>query len=838
MAIPIQIPSLIGGVVRIAQSQRDPSEVQNADNVSISQVRGIEKRAASLLVGTAPLTATNPGAVGNRKHVGWIDRDETERFAFIIDPVGSITTITCSTDITVGPRPGNRVLQAVTLAEGIVVDTDLAANIIRVVHVAGTAAFNNVNTISEVPATGPMTPDPVTPTTVVAGTLDHNRIIEVFGIDGIEETVTLSDPVIAYLAFNSQIAGYDPRRRIRSLTVADRTFFLARNVQSALRGAAITYRNLAGSINVRNKNTSPHNKASWSDLEHPPTTASTPIPDLSGEFGAANPIDRDEVWFTREDDVGNPQGWWWAISDTQPPWYQRIRTEGIFSMVNERTFPMQMTFNGTLFTLGTIPWTDRYSGDATTNPGPSYIGSPISALSLHQNRLYLASGEILGSSQTDDLFNLFDESEMLNVDSDPIDTPTSNNRVSNIDFLVPFREAILITTSGGKQFELRADGPMGPNTAYLAQTTAVKGVNYVEPATIGDQVYFMGERNFANTLFEYFFDPNQQSNKANDVTATTEGYIPAESSLIAAAESHDTLFILTDAAANEIYVYKPKFNEQKQKVMSAWYRWTFPTGTEILSCHVFDEDLYLLVRRNALLWFERIAVETPQIDTIGAAPSLESMGFQVRLDRRLTLQGVYNGVTDVTVWTVPFQDAAYTEIVLGPGWDVDVGPSQQRLAGTRLLPTVVAGGGVTTLTVPGQFQFNLNGDPEVAYVGVPYTMTIELSEQFVRSDQGQPIQGVVKILSGVARHKDTGFYAVRVTAENRTPITKEFLFQRVGATFLDADFVETDGEFQFRSMGEAHSTKIEIINDSPLPSNIVDLQFMVMFRPSKKDPTR
>lgn len=835
MPIPIRVPTLIGGVSRLAQSQRRPDEVEVADNVSLDFPDGISKRAASLLVGTSDLGANTPT---QDKHIGWIDRDEDERFFFMIDPVGAITTIVCSTDITTAPRPGDRVRQAVTLAEGIVVHTDLTTETLYVIHDQATAAFNNTNTISDI-GSGIMVPDPVTPSTVTAGTKDIDEIIEVYDIsDGSSVTVVQPpDEVLAYLAFNAWVAGYDPRRRLRSLTIADATLLLARNVISNLRGADITYQDGAAA-NVRNRSNS-KNVTTWSDLDQPPTDFDAVIPDLSGEFGAPATINDGAIWFTQEDDIGNPRGWWWAVSGTQPPWYQRIRTEGELSMINERTFPMRMDFDGTQFTLSTVTWPDRYSGDTATNPGPSFIGSPISDLAFHQNRLFLASGEIIASSQAGDLFNLWVESEQLTIDSDPIDTPTSNNRISNVQFLVPFREALLMTTSGAKQFELRADGPLSPNTAFLNETTAVKSVDYVEPATLADQVYFASERNFANAIYEYFFDPNQQSNKANNISRPVRGYIPAQLSQITAATGNDTVFFLTDAEKNVVYLYKPVFDDNKNKVMSAWHRWVFQSGDEILSVQVFDEDLYMVVRRNGLIWLERVAVEQPDVDTVGTAPNLESMGFQVRLDSRLTLQGVYDNMTNETTWTLPFvdNDTDY-EIVLGPGWDVDVGGTEQRLAGTRFTnPTITDDGNNTFLTVTGQYEDNLNGDPEIAYVGKKYTMTVELSEQFARDEQGVPAQGTVGLLSCQIRHKDTGFYAVKTTAENRDAVTKEFIFSRTGSTAFDAEFIE-DGQFEPRTIGKAHSTKVEIINDSPLPCTIVDLEFKANFRPSKKDPTR
>lgn len=641
-------------------------------------------------------------------------------------------------------------------------------------------------------------------------------VVEVFNLGGTKQTVS-------YGASNPRpyiIAGSgDPRRRLRSLSIADNTFFLNKTVITALAGSGITY--VANGTDLRNR-ANANNLPSWSDFPHPPSGTVTP-----------GDVNDNNLYYAREDDVGHPQGFYAAISTTAPPWYERRRTEGANSLVSDSTMPVRMSYNGSVFTVSRVAWTDRLAGDSALNPGPTFIGGTLSDMTLHQGRMFFASGERLCSSQASDLFNLWINSSTLQVDSDPVDVRIGNNRVSNIEHLIAFRESLMMNTSGGRQYELRADGPLTPSTSRLDPTTSYQSVPYAQPVAMGDQVYFAGERNFSNTIYEYGLSPTSVTNVAVEITSGAEGYLPAEISLMEPSESHDILFVLTDAEKNCIYLYKTTYNGD-QKVLSSWCKWITDVGNDILSCKVFGEYLYLLIRRNGLIWLEKVAVERPADDAI----SNLSMGYAVRLDRKLLSLGVYDALTDTTTWTLPFEDLTMTEIVLGPEWDVDFGGAEQRLKGTRLVPTVALDSGTTVLTVQGQYRTNIAGTTSEAYIGRPYTMRVRLSEQFYRDQNGVAQKGNTKLLRATVRHKNSGYYAVVVTPVSGPVRKYEFLYPRVVSTPFDSESLDAHGEFSFPVLASAHNVTIDIINNSPMPCTLVDVEFTARFVPQRGSPTK
>jgi hypothetical protein len=783
--VPLSIPNLLGGVSREAESIRDVNRVQGMDNVELSENRGAEKRPGSEFIESADGSSVNGELVveepTNTKHIFWLDRASGEQFVMIIDPT--------------------------------VVDTD---KVVQIFDISDGSAQ----------------------TVVGDGDLD-------------DATAVLSD------ASNDNLRTYiasgtgDIRRRLKLLAVEDTTFLLNRTVVTALDGLDKTYRNTAGTQNIR-ATASDQNVSAWSNFEQPPSPVAT-YPTRAVLLAGPN-IDNDAIWYARDDDVGQPQGFYWAVSGTQPPWFQRLPTEPANSMWDLDTMPIRIDFDGaSTFTIEPVLWTDRFSGDSTLNPGPTFIGNEISDLLLHQDRLFFLSGEQIVSSRAGDLFNLWINSIILRNDADPIDQTVpggSENRTNIIDFGIGFLDAMVVLTRGARQVELRANGPLSPNTAFLSPSTSQFTVEYMRPITMANKMYMMAERDFANILYAYDYDPERFANTAKEITKHIRNYIPAESAVMVASEQHSQIFITTDAATNQIYVYRTEeeaeARRKRREPIQAWYRWVFDSDNEILSINVFDDFLYLLIRKDSKIWLERIPLGIPAQDTDNANGTLQGLGYSIPIDRKWSLTGVYNAAGDVTEFTLPFEDDTIDELILGPAWDADFtepdgSVTQQRLAGLRFKEGVnmtrSTVNDATVLTVDGDFQTNILGNDPLAFAGRSYKKDIELSRFFFRDERtGEVVRGNLQLMKMVVTHKDTGFYAVEVTPENRSKITHEFVVPRIGSTPLNSSVLESFGEFQSRIMSASKGVEIHITNDSPLPSAIVEIDVRGEFVPFSTSP--
>lgn len=659
----------------------------------------------------------------------------------------------------------------------------------------------------------------------------------------VDSTTSGGDDPLDYLALGSQSA----RHRFRALTVADTTLIANRDVNVALTGSAITYEK-ADTSEIRDTSNS-NNVASWNNLPQPP-----------GGTVAAGVTTSDYIFYTRDDDLGWPAGWYRASSSTQPPWYERIRTEPENSEIDHTSWPVRLNFDGADFELAFPEWNPRYSGDSFTNPGPQLASGPsaphrIRDMCYFQGRLWLGGYEFIDSSQTGDVFNFWNNSYVGITDADPVNVSLQSDAVTTIDWIIPFDGGIVALTRGSRQFEIKAQGAMSPSTVAIIPTTAYSTVNYCPPAKLGNQLYFLTEQNGAMQVYEYIFQEDRSANVAYLASEGIEGYIPSRVWTCKTSNQNDMLFLLVNIQNRSIYVNQMEWAGGKNS-QRAWMRWDH--ADVIMDCQVMGSLLYLVIRRNNKLYLETIDIDLPSDDDDGLTPTEVNgyagsgdMGFALRLDSRASYQGVYNSGTNTTTWTVPYKDPNLDTVVLGQMWDCDfefpTGSFHKQRRKGKILTSTANGGTVTfdssgsdtVITVPGNFATNGNGDDAPVWIGASYEMRGRLNEQFVRGEDGSAMAGLVQFKYLMLRLAETGNIKVEVTPQGRDTLTHEYVKDLVGQASLGEglDFLDYD-EWGMVVMGSAYNTRIEIVNDSPYPSRVVGGEFRATFVPSRKDPTR
>lgn len=777
----IRIPSFMGGVSRLSQNQRTPFELEALDNCDMQPTRGTDKRnALEHIAGVGGIQEALDLTLAGNSFVFWINRSATERFVVFVDP-DAVSDL--------------NIIQAFNIVTGVEVD-------VRAL-------------------------DPTDDVTIIQLN-DANAAV-----------------LTAYLTAGTQTI----RQRYRSVTVEDSTFILNREVTTALEGTAITYTNTDAVNLVRNQNNA-QNQPAWVDFDQPPTDTQTyptrAVLVAGGDIPDAIPGAHDAIWYARDDDIGLPQGFYWAVSGTQPPWFQRLPTEGALSFVKRDTMPLRLAFDAdnTRFVLQFVDWTERRAGDSTTNPGPSFIGLKMNDMIFHQGRFVFLAGERIVTSRVNDLFNLWIDSTASNIltDADPIDRGIQGRRISNGLFAESFRESIIVITDGNRQLEVRSNGPLTPGSVQLYDSTNVFAVGYVEPVIKGSQLYFASEQDFAHILYEYNYDPEQITNVAADLTQRIHGYIPAEVHTMTTSDAHDQIFCLTLADTDAVYVNKQIFSGA-ERVLNSWYRWVFPGVDEVMSCAVFDDFLFFINKRTDPLavqrvYLERMALGQPAQDTTGSPA--QTLGYSTRIDRKQEIQGVYSSGDDETTFTLPFEDANLDTIVLSATWDTTF----VKAAGTWLTAEdfvsvdTTTTPGSTIITVEGDFENNADGVNAPAWVGLGYEADAELSQLYVRDQQGSIAHGNTHLMRAKIRHRDSGGYKVKITPEGRSELTKEFIVPSIGSTPLDSDQLDAFGEFQFRVMSHSANLKIQLVNDTPFPTAWVDMEFEAEFIPQSYSPVR
>jgi hypothetical protein len=115
-------------------------------------------------------------------------------------------------------------------------------------------------------------------------------------------------------------------------------------------------------------------------------------------------------------------------------------------------------------------------------------------------------------------------------------------------------------------------------------------------------------------------------------------------------------------------------------------------------------------------------------------------------------------------------------------------------------------------------------DDDQAYIGRVYTLTVELSKQYMREDGDSPaiLDGRLQIRDITFSHENTGYYKVAVTPLQRTVDNYEFTGRTIGETEnqIGSAPIDDRGTFMALVNSNGETVKIEVINDTPFPSVI------------------
>ncbi|WAW10001.1 hypothetical protein NB640_12400 [Oxalobacter vibrioformis] len=446
------------------------------------------------------------------------------------------------------------------------------------------------------------------------------------------------------------------------------------------------------------------------------------------------------------------------------------------------------------FTFKQAEWAGRTTGDEDSNPNPSFIGASINDIYLIRNRLGLLADENVVLSRANEFYSFYGESARTVIDSDPIDAPAPGNKVSILKYAVSFNKVLLLF-SDQTQFQLTAGETLTPKTARIDPTTSFESSPLVRPVSIGMELFFTVARGGYSGVREYYVDNTTVSNDAIDITAHVDSYVPGDIFKLASSSNEDLLVAASAREPNVLYAYKFYWSKD-EKLQSAWFRFIFEEGVEILDMDFIANNLYLIIKRADGVYLE----------TMNFQPSLEDRGlsFRVLLDRRVTLTGSYDPATKLTTWELPYTPTGPVSVVLGGSFE------GQR--GFQLFGTTVEGNKVTA---KGDYS---GGE---AFIGVPYTMRYEFSEQYAEDGQKNALlSATVKLRRMLVNYSDSGYFRINVTPWARQTYTYVFTGTALGdASAVIGTVPIVSGSYRFPIKSSNLRTRIEIINDSHLPSH-------------------
>jgi hypothetical protein len=517
------------------------------------------------------------------------------------------------------------------------------------------------------------------------------------------------------------------------------------------------------------------------------------------------------------DDGDDEDDFYVIYSDDDSVWKEWV-APGLDDAFDEDVMPHALVYNESTgeFSFEPVTWDERLVGDTLSAAVPSFIGNTINDILVHKNRLMLVSDENVIASGSGSFFNFWPTTVTTLVDSDPFDIAGTGNRVSIWDYATPFKGKLsLFSSTGDVVSEVKGsrDEPLTLKNARVEERGAW-AMSEVRPAAAGDSLYFLQDRGSHASVMQYS-ESNLDVYRADEITSHVADYLPGGIFKIAAGRAENMLCFLSNEAAEDhkVFVFGFFFIGDEQ-VMSSWSEWAFADDDIVLDASWIESILYVLVSRQDGIHLEKI--DFGKIDEDEAAFT-ENLGYRVHLDSLVHLTGTYDAPSNITTWTLPYDQATNGgtyRIIRGGEWDAARG-SQINVLSQATDLSITALGDFTAAPV---------------YIGREYTSTYELSEIVLRGGTGDTAKGAriagrLQLRQGRIVYANTGTFNVRLLSQDdddeySVTFVSQFLNQAIfGATGLD------DGVFTFHIGADARNARIIIDSASFLPFTLANAEW-------------
>lgn len=505
-------------------------------------------------------------------------------------------------------------------------------------------------------------------------------------------------------------------------------------------------------------------------------------------------------------------GYWVAYNATNNSWDEVAKPEDI-ARPTPSTMPWRLIRNvGGDWTFTTIDWGYRESGDTASSASPSFIGHTVSDMVVHRNRLFILSDQnVVGSRPGGtNLFKYFATTVTTTLASDPIDVGISSNAsaVPLARHAVPFNEDLLIFTDPA-QFLMTGGDILSVETVKVTQTTNFTASLDAKPASSGKLIHFAITKGTDSGVREFAVSGKSLVNDANDITIHVPSYIKGTITKFCPAINLDTLFVLADGETNSMWLYK-WYIENEEKLQSSWSKWEWPADTSILSVSYMDSSLYILVERADGVFLEHIRLDVSHTDP--------GVGFNIRLDRKVAVTGVYDAGNDWTTWTIPYDITGLSMISV-------FGEDFPGMIGFQTTTVTVVDAAAGTVRIASK---DYSAGP--LYFGVRYETryrlsTISLREKDSNGGSKAITDGRLQLRNIFINFGNTAYLGVEVTSVGRTMYTYTYLPNVLGQSLTVGQVQLTSGRFRVPIQAKNDQVTIDIVSDSHFPCSILSIDW-------------
>ncbi len=536
------------------------------------------------------------------------------------------------------------------------------------------------------------------------------------------------------------------------------------------------------------------------------------------------------IVFCKNDYPAHPAGWYIGALENGTLLWVRASTPEADSSYLPSTMPVQIrAVDKNDFEIIEPVWNPRVSGDVVTNPPATFVGKKITDLAFWASRLWVAAGQQLVGSTTDDFGNFWVLNDAALNDADVIDLTVGSDTNLVISHVIPYSRSMVVFTDRSRQFEIASGdaGVVSPASTSLRESTAYPQPQ-TDPARLGNLLYFPTNGGGATRIYEYQLFDGAIPSAASDVIGHAFGYIPPSVERMVSTPETDQLFMKCDD--NDLYVYQQSWAGD-QKVQNAVFKWQFTTNADTLvSFDVQGSTLYLLLERDGVWRAESVYTARSK-----DSQNQDDFSYPISLDGKQSTTGVY--ADGRTTWTSAIENEGTRIVVLGEAWSAV--PVTSRQSGETVL--VDKSGSFLEVRTDSPTTFSVQGDYSAHPVthGRDVDMTVTLSQQFMRDEQGVPMDGTLQLRRMQVHYRNTGYFKVSITPPGRETHYAEYTGKQVGLfDFGLAGSLDESGTHAVKVLSSAEGVDIQLSSNNPAPVNIPYIEIFGGFVQNKPSPTR
>lgn len=476
-------------------------------------------------------------------------------------------------------------------------------------------------------------------------------------------------------------------------------------------------------------------------------------------------------------------------------------------------------------------WAERYVGDDTTNPLPSFVNQKINDIFLFKDRLGFLANESVIMSEVAEYFNFWRTTVTQILDSEPIDIQSAFPQVSILRAAVPINDR-LVVFSDKAQFIMQGTQVLTPTSVSLTAATQYEMDPTVTPVAAGNSVFFVINRSGSRGIREF----TQSENDANlfdalEITASVPKYLPQSIRALAFNSMENSLVVLPEYAySKDLFVYK-FFGAGSQRLQSSWSKFTLSTYT--VGMAFFDNSMYLMgYTTDGYTTLESMDFSPSQRD-LAKSSSTVYADYKTMLDCRAPETACtvsYNSGTDTTTVTVPFSVRADRNLCI-------VSRAAVVSGSTTIHGEVLYKGkpGARTFTVPGKLE---STPGTVAfYVGFDYEMLYEFSTVMLRisnrtrGTSDTITTGRLQVRYCTVQYANSGYFKAKAIPDYGDESVSEWTGNDTGTNNAIVGKMNiSEGKFKFPVYGLNTEVRVQLLNDTFLPCSFLNAEFECLYQ--------